>query len=110
MTRFFNVRICSWLFLNTVTNRTLHTLKKTQHFKTAIALEQKFLPTVPGIELQKTENIFGIVIPNSTVPILCFVHIVTKICWLPRPPPVEPLPVLTSKLLWYPAYKYNRYR
>jgi hypothetical protein len=33
-------------------NRTLHTLKKTRHFKTAIAPEQKFLPTVtvPGIE------------------------------------------------------------
>jgi len=52
MTRFFNVRVCSWLFLNTVTNRTLHTLKKPRHFKTAFAPEQKFLPTgtVPGIE------------------------------------------------------------
>jgi len=37
-----------------ITNRTLHTLKKLRHFKTAIAPEQKFLPTVPGIELQKT--------------------------------------------------------
>ena len=35
-----------------ITNRTLHTLKKPRHFKTAIAPEQKFLPTgtVPGIE------------------------------------------------------------
>jgi len=35
-----------------ITNHTLHTLKKTRHFKTAFALEQKFLPTsnVPGIE------------------------------------------------------------
>jgi len=38
-----------------ITNRTLHTLKKRRHFKTAIAPEQKFLPTVPGIELQKTD-------------------------------------------------------
>jgi len=37
-----------------ITNRTLHTLKKRCHFKTAIAPEQKFLPTVPSIELQKT--------------------------------------------------------
>ena len=35
-----------------ITNRTLQTLKKTRHFKTAFAPEQKFLPTgtVPGIE------------------------------------------------------------
>jgi len=35
-----------------ITNRTLHTFTKTRHFKTAIAPEQKFLPTVtvPGIE------------------------------------------------------------
>jgi len=35
-----------------ITNRTLHTLKKLRHFKTAIAPEQKFLPTstVAGIE------------------------------------------------------------
>ena len=35
-----------------ITNRTLHTLKKPRHFKTAFAPEQKFLPTgtVPGIE------------------------------------------------------------
>jgi len=38
-----------------ITNRTLHTLKKPRHFKTAIAPEQKFLPAVPGIELQKTD-------------------------------------------------------
>jgi len=38
-----------------ITNRTLHTLKKLRHFKTAIALEQKFLPIVPDIELQKTD-------------------------------------------------------
>jgi hypothetical protein len=35
-----------------ITNRTLHTLKKLRHFKTAIAPEQKILPTstVAGIE------------------------------------------------------------
>ena len=38
-----------------ITNRTLHTLKETRHFKAAIAPEQKFFPTVPGIELQKTD-------------------------------------------------------
>ena len=38
-----------------ITSRTLHTLKKLRHFKIAIAPEQKFLPTVPGIELQKTD-------------------------------------------------------
>ena len=41
-------------YLLYLTNRTLHTLKKPHHFKTAIAPEQKFLPIVPGIELQKT--------------------------------------------------------
>jgi len=39
-----------------ITNRTLHTLKKPHHFKTAIAPEQKFLPIVPGIE--RTANFF----------------------------------------------------
>jgi len=38
-----------------ITNRTLHTLKKPRNFKTAFAPERKFLPTVPGIELQKTD-------------------------------------------------------
>ncbi len=53
MTWFFNVRFCRWLFK--ITNRTLHTLKKLRHFKTANVLEQKFLPIVPDIELQKTD-------------------------------------------------------
>jgi len=35
-----------------ITNPTLHTFKKPRYFKSAIALEQKFFPTitVPGIE------------------------------------------------------------